>query len=282
MVANDQDQRRLDDTEIHPEALGAAATIAAIVAALTAVAGTGFAQTSAAQANYAPVNTAAPAISGTPQTGQTLTASQGTWTSDTQPTYAYQWQRCDSSGNNCAAITGATTNTYVVQDADLGKTIRVTVTATNPSGSTSATSSQTAAVTQPGPAGGIKLSNGKTSIPASSETATDRLIIDGVKFSPSRLTSRRAFTGRFHVSDNHGFVVRDVLIKVTGLPYSWSRSSAEVRTGQDGWATMTIVPTKNLPLGKHAALVMFVRARVEGQDLLAGSSTRRLVQVTVR
>jgi hypothetical protein len=265
-----------------PRLLGAAATIAAIVAALTAVAGTGFAQTSAAQANYAPVNTAAPTISGTPQTGQTLTASQGTWTSDTQPTYTYQWQRCDSSGNNCAAITGATSTTYTVQDADLGKTIRVTVTAKNSSGSTSASSAQTAVVTAPGPVGGIKLSNGKTSIPASSEGATDRLIIDGVKFTPGRLTSRNAFTGRIHVSDTHGYVVRDVLVKITGLPYSWAHSRAEVRTGHDGWATLTVVPTRNLPLGKRAALVMFVRARVEGQSLLAGSSTRRLVQVTVR
>ena len=265
-----------------PRLLGAAATIAAIVAALTAVAGTGFAQTSAAQANYAPVNTAAPTISGTPQTGQTLTASQGTWKSDTQPSYTYQWQRCDSAGNNCAAITGATSTTYTVQDADLGKTIRVSVTAKNSSGSTSASSAQTAVVTAPGPAGAIKLSNGKTSIPASSETASDRLIIDGVKFTPSRLTSRNAFTGRFHVSDTHGYVVRDVLVKVTGLPYSWAQSRAEVRTGQDGWATMTIAPTRNLPIGKRSALVMFVRARVEGQNLLAGSSTRRLVQITVR
>jgi hypothetical protein len=32
----------------------------------------------------------------------------------------------------------------------------------------------------------------------------------------------------------------------------------------------------------HNALVMFVRARVEGQSLLAGSSSRRLVQVGIR
>src|SRR4051812_16335448 len=113
-----------------PRLFGAAATIAVVVAALTAVAGTGFAQTTAAQANYAPTNTAAPTISGTPTVGQTLTASPGSWTSDTTPTYAYQWQRCDSAGNNCAAVTGATAQTYVVQSADVGKTLRVTVTAT--------------------------------------------------------------------------------------------------------------------------------------------------------
>jgi hypothetical protein len=168
-----------------------------------------------------------------------------------------------------------------VQSADVGKTLRVAVTATNPDGSSTATSSQTAVVPEPGPAGGIA-TGGKTSIPASSVTLPARLIIDGVKFSPSRLVSRAAFTGRFHVSDTRGFLVRDALVKVTGLPYSWARTGAEVRTGQDGWATITIVPTRNLPLGKRAALVMFVRARVEGQSLLAGSSTRRLVQVTVR
>ena len=84
------------------------------------------------------------------------------------------------------------------------------------------------------------------------------------------------------MSDTRGYVVRDTLVKVTGLPYSWAQSRGEVRTGQDGWATVTIVPTRNLPLGKRAALVMFVRARVEGQSLLAGSSSRRLVQITVR
>jgi hypothetical protein len=42
-----------------------------------------------------------------------------------------------------------------------------------------------------------------------------------------------------------------------------------------------MTPTRNLPLRRGSALVVFVRARVEGQSLLAGSSTRRLVQVIV-
>ena len=120
-------------------------------------------------------------------------------------------------------------------------------------------------------------------MPATSVALPERLIVDGVRFTPNRAHhTRGAFVGRFHVSDTRGYVVRDVLVKVTGLPYSWARGSAEVRTDQTGWATVTIVPTRNLPLGRRAALVMFVRARIEGQSLLAGSSTRRLVQVTVR
>jgi hypothetical protein len=268
---------------ILPRLLAAGVTLAAVAAALTAVAGTGYAQNATpAQANYAPTSSASPTISGTPQVGQTLTASPGTWTSDTTPTFGYQWSRCDAQGANCAAIAGATAQTYAVQTADAGKTLRVAVTATNPTGSGSASSAQTAAVTQAGPEGAIKLQNGQTSIPATSVALPSRLIIDGVRFSPNRLTSRAAFVGRFHVSDTRGYVVRDTLVKVTGLPYSWAHSRAEVRTGQDGWATLTIVPTRNMPLGKRAALVMFVRARVEGQSLLAGSSARRLVQVTVR
>jgi hypothetical protein len=265
--------------KILPRLLGAAASVAAIVAALTVVAATGSAQTTAAQANYAPTNTAAPTISGTPQTGQTLTANNGTWTSDTTPTYGYQWQRCDSLGNNCAAISGATGQSYVVQSADEGKTLRVTVTAHNASGNASATSAQTAVVTKPGTPS--QPSTG--TIAAAQVQLPNRLTINTVKFSPGHLTSRRAFTGRFHVVDSNGRPVSDALVLLTALPYSWAHTaSGEVRTDQNGWATIKIVPTRNLPIGKRVGLVMFLRARVEGQPVLAGSSTRRLVQITVR
>ncbi len=97
-----------------------------------------------------PVNTALPTISGTPQHGQTLTASDGTWTGTTPITFTYQWRRCDAAGANCADISGATSQTYVVQQADVtspASTIRVVVTATNTAGSASATSAQTSSVT---------------------------------------------------------------------------------------------------------------------------------------
>ncbi|MGN6797256.1 MAG: S8 family serine peptidase [Gaiellaceae bacterium] len=96
----------------------------------------------------APVNTALPAISGTAQSGQTLSASAGTW-QNSPTSYAYQWSRCSAS---CAAISGATKTTYPVVDADVGAKLQVPVTATNAGGSTPATSSQTATV-QAAPAG---------------------------------------------------------------------------------------------------------------------------------
>jgi hypothetical protein len=93
-----------------------------------------------------PANTALPAISGTAQAGQTLTASSGSW-SGTQPiSYAYQWQRCDSGGAGCGSIAGATASSYAVTSSDVGSTLRVAVTASNSAGSTTASSNATAVV----------------------------------------------------------------------------------------------------------------------------------------
>jgi len=61
-------------------------------------------------------------------------------------TYSYQWQRCDSLGNSCAPISGATAETYVLVLADVGRTIRISVTASNSAGSATASSAATADV----------------------------------------------------------------------------------------------------------------------------------------
>jgi len=99
-----------------------------------------------AEVNAAPVNTAPPAIAGTPSIGQTLTATAGTWTGTPAPSFAYQWQRCDAAGSGCVDIAGGTGTTYVVQPADAGATLRVRVSATNVAGTASATSPATGVV----------------------------------------------------------------------------------------------------------------------------------------
>jgi fibronectin type 3 domain-containing protein len=95
----------------------------------------------------APSNTASPTISGTAQTDQTLTADQGTWKGTTPINYSFQWQRCDSGGAACAAIAGATGQTYTLTASEAGSTIRVSVTASNSVGTSSASSAPTAIVT---------------------------------------------------------------------------------------------------------------------------------------
>ncbi len=75
-----------------------------------------------------PVFTTAPAIAGSPQLGQTVTCSQGTWTND--PTsYVYSWQR---SG---ATIPGALSATYTLASGDVGQAITCAVSAVNSAGS---------------------------------------------------------------------------------------------------------------------------------------------------
>ena len=89
-----------------------------------------------------PLNTVAPAVTGTASFGSTLTTTNGTWTGLAPITFTYQWQRVATN------ISGATSSTYVLVAADVGNTIRCVVKATNsvaPSGVT-ANSNSTASV----------------------------------------------------------------------------------------------------------------------------------------
>jgi hypothetical protein len=99
-----------------------------------------------------PANSAVPAITGTAKDGQTLTSSTGTWTGTTPLTYIRKWRRCDTAGANCTDISGATATTYVLAAVDVGKTIRVVLTASNTAGNAAATSTATATVTAAAPA----------------------------------------------------------------------------------------------------------------------------------
>ena len=92
-----------------------------------------------------PVNTGLPVIGGSTVQGQTLSTSNGSW-SNSPTGYAYAWQDCDSLGNNCATISGATSNSYILTSNDVGHTIRSVVTASNAGGSTSLASAPTSVV----------------------------------------------------------------------------------------------------------------------------------------
>jgi hypothetical protein len=105
---------------------------------------------------------AGPGVGGTAQDGTTLVADPGSWNGTGPLTYAYQWQRCDVSGANCADIPGAAHSTYTPTVADVGSTIRVVVTVTNDAGSTSVTSGATAITVPPAP-----VSTAPPAVPAS-------------------------------------------------------------------------------------------------------------------
>ena len=95
-----------------------------------------------------PANTALPSISGTVTDSGTLNATDGSWSGSAPFTFIRQWRRCDSAGANCSNIPGATGASYSPAAADLGKRLRVRVTATN-SADTATAESAASSVVQP-------------------------------------------------------------------------------------------------------------------------------------
>ena len=79
-----------------------------------------------------------PAVSGTAAQSRQLTASPGTWSGLGPVTFAYQWYRCDVTGSACAVIRGATGQTYTLGPRDVGKTLGLTLRATDTSGTATA------------------------------------------------------------------------------------------------------------------------------------------------
>lgn len=91
----------------------------------------------------APVNTVLPTLSGSFVEGQTITVSNGTW-NNTPTAYAYTWSKC--LNNVCTPLTG-TTNSIVVTAAEVGYSIKASVTASNTAGSATSDTAQSTAVT---------------------------------------------------------------------------------------------------------------------------------------
>jgi hypothetical protein len=235
-----------------------------------------------------PSSAAPPTISGTPQVGATLTATNGSW-SGTQPTsYTYDWQRCDAHGSSCASISGATATTYVLKTVDAGTTLRVVVTAQSSSGSATSTSVPTAviaATTQ-----SATTATGCPSVPAGQAVdvtqvaAPARLQIAGFQSNPSRLTREmERFTLRVVVRDTCGHPVRGALVYATAVPFEQVTIPSEQATGADGSVTLAFGRAPRYPASpRQQLLAMFIRARPPGTGTaLAGISTRRLVAVPV-
>ena len=191
-------------------------------AAITVLAVASF---SNAASSAKPMNTAAPKITGnSAQEGQTLSASQGSWTSASTVTYDYQWRRCDKAGNGCSSISGADTSTYQVRAADVGHTLRVRVTASNNDGSATATSSETAVIRSdaappPTSVNGCPTS-GTGTLDIASVTSPARLVLDGQTVSPTVITrSATDVTFRFQVSACNGRPVAGALVYATAVPF---------------------------------------------------------------
>src|ERR1043166_2070416 len=81
-----------------------------------------------------PVATSRPTVSGTLRAGKKLAANPGSWSGHGTISYRYQWYRCNAVGARCSSIHGATLGTYVQVRADVGRSLAVTVNATDRTG----------------------------------------------------------------------------------------------------------------------------------------------------
>jgi hypothetical protein len=90
-----------------------------------------------------PENTVLPVISpATPDQAVPESTTTGTWTNE--PTsYTYQWERCNATGGECKAISGATSSKYTPVEADVEHTLVVKVMAKNAGGSNSVSAKAT-------------------------------------------------------------------------------------------------------------------------------------------
>jgi len=93
----------------------------------------------------APSLSVTPPILGQNVVGQALSVGTGTWLGSTPLTYTYQWRRCNAVGDlaSCVPIPLAIKSTYVPTTADIGFSLRVYITATNPAGTSTGVTNHT-------------------------------------------------------------------------------------------------------------------------------------------
>jgi hypothetical protein len=84
-----------------------------------------------------PQTTSPPTIEGTFREGQVVRGTPGLWRNN--PTsFRYTWQRCDATGQNCGTVSFG--QNYLLTSRDVGRTVRVLVTASNRDGSSTVNS----------------------------------------------------------------------------------------------------------------------------------------------
>jgi len=190
----------------------------------------------------APADTSAPTIIASSQVfaGAALSTQPGAWSAPSGAgsiAYGYQWEDCDTQGNNCTSIAGAQNASYTPTPSDVGETLRVVVNASDSDGLASATSAATGVVlsaqgslgapngpgtgSASGMGGGVSAGSvrglGAPNGTVASETAELRL---GIHRAISRTFAQRSFqvTGRLIGSGAHpiGGANLDVLEQVAG------------------------------------------------------------------
>lgn len=210
----------------------------------------------------APSSTSLPSIEGAkqPLLGSALSGTPGTWSAPSAAgplTYGFQWEQCDTQGQSCAPIPGATGQTYTPVASDLGHTLRLLVSASDNDGLTQAASMASAVVEAksegppPGPASGPSPSTLPSSgvqspstgpAPISATQAGAELQLN----TPARLRrafAHRAFTLSGRLLSPNGAPIAGAILDVLQRPLIGSlRSVGQVVSGADGSFAAAIPP----------------------------------------
>ncbi len=238
--------------------------------------------------NNAPTNTTAPAIVATsqPVAGTALSAQPGSWSAPTGAgaiTYSYQWQDCNSEAGDCQAIPGAQSPSYTPAASDLGHTLRVTVTAADNDGQSTATSTPSGVVlsasgslgTLPGPGTSPTSGVGAPNGTPAAETAL--ITLDG-SHTISRSFAKRAFTltGRLTASQDNPIsgATLEVLQQIAGT--STLTLIKHATTNAAGAFTVAI------PAGPSRRIEIAYRAYTGDPGYTATASVAETVQAGVQ
>lgn len=225
----------------------------------------------AAFPNAKPTNKTPPTITGTAEVGVTLVATRGTW-NNKPTTFHFAWQRCNTSGDACLGIGGATAKIYTPTSADINHTLRVAVTAHNADGSATASSAATGVVPPSGcPSGGTG------TIGINQVTPPARLVIESTSVTPA--VTRSTNTIHLHIKVvTCGFrPVQGASVYAAAVPFN-QFATAQATTGADGSVVLTESRQNGFPASRvQHLLTVFIRTWKQGEPTSGGVSTSRVV-----
>ncbi len=124
--------------------------------------------------------------------------------------------------------------------------------------------------------------NGRVSIPTSSLSCGDRLLVTRVSTTPTliRATGTRV-TARFVIVNDKGLLVRNATVRIRSTPLGYVQASAERRTAADGSVRFQLTTTKKMPLQAGGRLLLFARATLPGKPQIGCVTGRRLIAIRV-
>jgi hypothetical protein len=80
-----------------------------------------------------------------------VVANSAVWVQTPDTTFTATWKRCDAAGTNCRSIDGANATQYTPSRSDVGHALVLAITATNPDGSATSTSTPTQVIVPAAP-----------------------------------------------------------------------------------------------------------------------------------